>query len=135
MDTSLLIKYIKEKDFPSIVEILKASIDKIKELSNNDIDFKRLLGEIVSLSLPKQRSEDENYKLKQMELVYRCQYRQLSSFEQQLMDLFYKASEDNIGLLSIVFPFEADAFKKYGKENVQILKMEIDKILSKEKLK
>lgn len=31
------------------------------------------------------------------------------------------------------FPYEAEAFKKYGRENVQTLKMEIDKL--KEELK
>ena len=36
-------------------------------------------------------------------------------------------SENNIGLLSIDYPFEAEAFIKYGRDNVNILKMEIEK--------
>lgn len=135
MDLNLIKREIKENlDFHDTVDILKESINKIKTLSSNDVDFKRLLGEIVSLSLPKLEGDEiKETKLNQMDLIYRCQYRQLSSFEQQLMDLFYKASEDNRGLLSIAFPYEGEAFKKYGRENVQMLKMEIDKL--KEELK
>ena len=116
MDLNLIKREIKENlDFHDTVDILKESINKIKTLSGNDVDFKRLLGEIVSLSLPKLEGDEiKETKLKQMDLIYRCQYRQLSSFEQQLMDLFYKASEDNRGLLSIAFPYEGEAFKKYG---------------------
>ncbi len=62
-----------------------------------------------------------------MELIYSFQYNQCSSFEKGLIDLFYKSSENNIGLLSIAYPFEAEAFIKYGRDNVNILKMEIEK--------
>ena len=81
MDLNLIKREIKENlDFHDTVDILKESINKIKTLSSNDVDFKRLLGEIVSLSLPKLEGDEiKETKLKQMDLIYRCQYRQLSN--------------------------------------------------------
>lgn len=129
MNLNDITKEINEMDFYDTVDVLKVSINKLKNLSGNDIDFKRMLGEIVSLSLPTLKNDDKKINdLKQMELIYNSQYRQLSSFEQSLMELFFKASEDNRGLLAIAYPFEADAFKKYGRESVNMLKIKIDEL-------
>src|SRR5574344_1371225 len=74
MDLNLIKREIKENlDFHDTVDILKESINKIKTLSGNDVDFKRLLGEIVSLSLPKLEGDEiKETELKQMDLIYRC---------------------------------------------------------------
>ena len=129
MDIDSIKIYIKEReDFQEVTEVLKACVDKLRDFCDDkDVDFQRYLGEIVSLSLPKDRRYDDNYKIRQMELIYSFQYNQCSSFEKGLIDLFYKSSKNNIGLLSIAYPFEAEAFIKYGRENVNILKMEIEK--------
>ena len=128
MSVDTIRKELNEMGFSDTVDVLKASIEQIKTLTNNDIDFKRMLGEIVSLSLPENRSSDKEYKLKQMELIHRFQYNQCSSYEKGLIDLFYKGSEDNRGLLAIAYPFEADAFKKYGRENATYLGMQIEEL-------
>lgn len=129
MNIDLIKQNIQDlKDFQDVSTILKACVDKLRDFCDDkNVDFQRYLGEIVSLSLPEDRRYDEDYKIRQMELIYRFQYNQCSSFEKGLIDLFYKSSQDNIGLLAMAYPFEAESFKKYGRENANFLKMEIDK--------
>lgn len=126
MNQDLLIKSIKEiQDFDDLREVLITSIVELKKHGDySELEFKSILGQLANIGSSKSKEKD----LSQMELIYRFQYRQTGSFETGLIDLLYKSSDDNKGLLAISYPFEVEAFNKYGRENINLLKIKIDEL-------
>lgn len=122
---SNFVEDIKSMEFSEFRHILVACTDRIKVLSEDDnLLFKKLLGQVASLTVPNSTES----KINQMQLILDYQYRHLNSFKQNLMHTCYGASQDNLGMLQICFPFEVTAFIKYGRENVNELSRKIDEL-------
>ena len=122
---SELIDAIKNMEFRDLREVLVATTNRLKDLTNEDnLLFKKLLGQFISLTV----SDSTESKLDQMQLIVDYQYNHLNSFKQNLIRTCYGASEDNLGMLQICFPFEVTAFIKYGRENINILAMQIQEL-------
>jgi len=112
------IKSIDSMEFSELRELILAFTDRLKVLSEDDnLLFKKLLGQVVSHTI----SNSVDDKINQMQLIIDYQYNHLNSFKQNLIRTCYGASEDNLGMLQICFPFEVTAFTKYGRENVNEL--------------
>lgn len=116
---------IKNMEFDDLRDILIACTDRLKVLSEDDnLLFKKLLGQFVSLTVP----DSAESKIWQMQLILDYQYNHLNSFKQNLLRTCYGASQDNLGMLQICFPFEVTAFTKYGRENVNELIRKIEEL-------
>ena len=101
-----------------VIEYL-TKISKIEGISNNN------LISIVDSTLTylfKDKFTDREL----AQEIYNFQYRQLSDFDTAIYELLYKASEDNILKMHISFPKHTQAFKQYGRENINILKSIIE---------
>ena len=117
-------KYIEEEttDFYDVREISLYCIEKIKTLTQEDnILFQQLLGQLATHTTT---ASDKDL----MQLIVDYKQGNLDSFRARLIDLFYSASDDNIGLLSISYPDIGKAFTKYGRENLNMLIIKIKEL-------
>jgi hypothetical protein len=84
----------------------------------SDIDI------IVVTAIFHRRANFSNYdvvKLKELMIAYK--ERNLNSFDTAVLDLFYKADDQNQARLYLAFNMLGESFFRYGRENINILKM------------
>ena len=113
--------YIEEKttEFYDIKHIVIYCTNRIKTLAKNDnLLFQELLGQIATQT---DTTSDKDL----MQLIVDYKQGNLDSFRARLLDLFYSASGNNVGLLSISYPDIGKAFTKYGRENLNMLIIKI----------
>ena len=114
-------KYIEEEttDFYDVRKISLYCMEKIKTFAKEDnLLFQELLGQLATHTT---NSSDKDL----MQLIVDYKQGNLDSFKIRLLDLFYLASSDNVGLLSISYPDIGKAFTKYGRENLNMLIIKI----------
>ena len=117
-------KYIEEEttDFYDVKEISLYCIEKIKTFTQEDnLLFQELLGQLATHTTT---ASDKDL----MQLIVDYKQGNLDSFRARLLDLFYSASGNNIGLLSISYPDIGKAFTKYGRENLNMLIIKIKEL-------
>lgn len=113
--------YIEEEttDFYYVKQIVIYCANKIKTFTKEDnLLFQELLGQIATQT---DTTSDKDL----MQLIVDYKQGNLDSFRARLLDLFYSASSNNVGLLSISYPDIGKAFTKYGRENLNMLIIKI----------
>ena len=112
----------QEREFNDINNDILTLLKELKEHSAFQTHKDMLPGYVASII-----THVEEYDQKELmkEIVF-YQYRQHGAFKQKLYDAFYGASSENLGKLSIAYPLEGEAFRKYGKESVELLKIKME---------
>lgn len=112
---------MEEESYYALKQDLVLTLGKIKkcdEFVNGDWDEEDFI--ILLSSMINYIGKSSNKDLARE--IYFAQHDMHGSFKNLLYKLFYCASENNVARLSFAFPFEYEAFVKYGRENVNTLK-------------
>lgn len=106
-----------------IIDELREGLVELFDLPDIDGDDKiSMLTSMITFLGSKEYSKAELAKI-----ILDYQYDRVSSFDRGLIQLFYKASKDNILQLTLAYPKIGTAFIEYGRESVHTLEELVNK--------
>lgn len=101
----------------SLVSTLK-EIKKCDEFISGEFDEEDFILLLSSVIVFMRKSSEQDLARE----IYFAKNNMHGSFKNSLYALFYRASKDNVARLAFAFPFEHEAFIKYGREGEHTLK-------------